>query len=295
MISSYCDQSILKLAQEKGLIEIHTHNPRDFSADKHKCVDDTPYGGGAGMLLSPQPFYESMIDLVSIMRSKQSGKVTELANLGDLDLDQLNLGTLNHPEKRNYEVIMLSPSGRTFNQEIAKELSGKDNLVFLCGRYEGFDERIKNLATLEISMGDYILTGGELGALAIIDSISRLLPGVLGDEASSECESFESKNYLADESLKTLSKRELQELLDELRGLDPDGDFFNKVQSLDDLKSFLEELKLLEHPHYTRPADFRGQKIPEVLQSGDHKQIMLWRLKEAIKKTKELRPDLLSK
>ena len=244
MITSYCEASILGIAQDKGLIKVEAHNPRDYTENKHNCVDDLPYGGGPGMVLSPQPFYDCF-EAVS----------------KDIDLEQA-------------EVIITAPSGRKFDQELAKELSKKKNLVIFCGRYEGFDERIKSLATMEISLGDYVLTGGELAALTIIDSTTRLLPGVLGDDESSLAESFSIKNYLEENNF---TKRELEGLL-ERTGLK---------------KNDLNNLQLLEHPQYTRPPEFKGQKVPEVLQSGDHKKISLWRLEEAIKITRQRRPDLL--
>lgn len=255
LISNYCKTSILGIAQEKQLYELALHNPRDFSKDKHKKVDDTPYGGGAGMLLSCQPFFDC---LESVLRSRS------------IPCESLSEGVLEHPENRDYEVILTTPSGETWTQELAQEFSKKKNLVILCGRYEGFDQRIRNLASRDVSVGDYVLTGGELPALTLIDSVLRLVPGVLGDETSKDFESFSTINYLDEFEALGVTKRELNEFLEE-SGLGS--------------KSDLMKLKLLEHPHYTKPADFRGQKIPEVLQSGDHKKIFLWRLKEAIRFT----------
>lgn len=248
MISSYCKASVLGIALEKNLYQLHVHNPRDYTHDKHKRVDDTPYGGGAGMLLAPQPYIDCL----------------------DSVLKQI--------DNENPEIIITSPSGRKFNQELAIELAQKPNLIILCGRYEGFDQRIKERATLEISIGDYVLTGGELAALTIIDASLRHVSGVLGDQTSTEEESFSEINYLAKLEELGVSKKELQTLL-ESTGLKS--------------KEELSKLKLLEHPHYTRPADFRGLKVPEILESGDHKKIFLWRLEQAIKLTKKNRPDLL--
>lgn len=236
MITGYLSQSVLGIALEKKLYELNVHNPRDFSKDKHKKVDDTPYGGGAGMLLMPQPF----IDCLESIEQEQDS-----------------------------EVIITAPSGETWNQDLAKELSAKKQLVILCGRYEGFDERIKKRATREISIGNYVLTGGELPALVMIDSILRYLPGVLGDGKSALNDSFSEINYLAECEKYGVTKRELNELLEELD------------LRKDDLKS----MRLLEHPHYTRPADYKGELVPQELQSGDHKKIFLWRLKESILKT----------
>lgn len=233
MITSYCEASILGIALEQKLYELHVHNPRDYTQDKHKRVDDTPYGGGAGMVLQCQP----LIDCLEAV-----------------------------PDYANAEIILTSPSGRKFDQKLAQELSQKEHLIILCGRYEGFDQRIRDRATMEISVGDYVLTGGELPALTIIDATLRHIPGVLGDAASMEEETHTEVNYLKKLEELQVTKKELQALLEET-GLK---------------KEDLECLKLSEYPHYTRPADFRGEKVPEILLSGDHKAIMLWRLKESV-------------
>jgi len=267
LIEKYSSTSILKLAQEQALLEVHAHNPRDFSTDKHKKVDDICYGGGAGMLLSPQPFVDCLDSVLQDLK------------LEGLQVEDLKQGQLEHPQERDYEIIITSPAGETLDQKLAQELSTKSNLIMLCGRYEGFDERIKNLATREISLGDFVLTGGELAALTILDASARLIPGVLGDDQSNIDESFSSQNYL--EILKELkvSKRELE-------------DFVNRCD-LDSIEE-LRDMQLLEYPHYTRPKDFRGQKVPLVLESGDHKAIALWRLEQAIKATRLKRKDLLT-
>ncbi len=277
MITDYCSSSIIGIAQKNKIIDISAHNPRDFTEDKHNCVDDTAYGGGPGMVLSPQPFFDCFEHTARNINTQilfEDQAKSETKNLSDLNLEELKNGKLSHPENRDYEVIITSPTGKTLNQDLAKELSSKKNLIFLCGRYEGYDERIKNLATMEISLGDFVLSGGELAALSIIDSTLRLVPGVLGDIESAGAESFEVKNYLEE-----LTKREVQELLDK-----------TGIKS----RESLEKLQLLEYPQYTRPKDFRGQKVPEVLQSGDHKKILLWRLEQAIEITKAKRPDLIS-
>lgn len=259
LIENYCNTSILGLAREAGLYDLQVHNPRDYSKDKHKKVDDTPYGGGAGMVLMPQPWIDCL------------GEVTVTPD------NCVMLDPQDPPYPKSLEVIITSPSGTPFTQKLAQELATKDQLIILCGRYEGFDQRIRDRATMEISVGDYVLTGGELPALTIIDATLRHIPGVLGDPASLEQESFSEINYL--ERLKELqcSRKEIQALLDEL-----------ELQESD-----LENLKLLEHPHYTRPADFQGERIPAILESGDHKKIFLWRLKEAILLTQEKRADLI--
>ncbi|GIN91398.1 tRNA (guanine-N(1)-)-methyltransferase [Siminovitchia terrae] len=214
MFTGVLGSSILKKAAEKNSVAYHLTNFRDFSTNKHKTVDDYPYGGGAGMVLKPQPIFDAVSHV-----NKESG------------------------ESR---VILLCPQGERFNQRKAEELAKEDHLIFICGHYEGYDERIREqIVTDEISIGDFVLTGGELAAMVIIDSVVRLLPGVLGNENSAVEDSFSTG--------------------------------------------------LLEHPHYTRPADFRGMKVPDVLLSGNHSKIEEWRLNESLKRTKERRPDLYEK
>jgi len=213
MIQSYLGCSILKRAIEKGIVTVEVHNLRDYSTDRHKTVDDYPYGGGPGMVMKPEPFY----------------RVMECV----------------WPVKETRRVIMLSPRGRVFSQDVALELLADDReLVFLCGRYEAIDERVReHLIDDEISIGDYVLTGGELPALVIIDAVSRLLPDVLGDNQSVEDESFSQG--------------------------------------------------LLDYPHYTRPEDFRGMRVPKVLLSGNHEDIRKWRKQQSLKVTLLKRPELL--
>lgn len=215
IIHSYLSESILKRAHEKGLIDARVYNLRDFASGRHKKVDDYPFGGGAGMVLKPEPIYKA----IEFLRSDG--------------------------EKR--WIILLSPQGRAFTQSIAEEFSkSKERFVFICGRYEGIDERVRmTLVDEEISIGDYVITGGELAALVVIDAVTRLIPGALGDERSAEDESFTSQ--------------------------------------------------LLEYPHYTRPRDFKGMKVPDVLLSGNHREIWLWRRREALKRTLRTRPDLLKR
>jgi len=205
------DVSILKKAQDRGFVEIKVHNLRDFTEDKHRTVDDYPYGGGSGMVMKPEPIFKA----VRTLRKEKS------------------------------EVILLSPSGDLFNQKIAEELSKKDHLILICGRYEGVDERVKEIITREISIGDYVLTGGEIPAMVLVDAIVRLIPGVLGDPNSLKEESF--------------------------------------------------QWGILEYPQYTHPREFEGMEVPEILLSGNHKEIRRWRRKEALRKTFLKRPDLLEK
>lgn len=209
--------SITKRAVEKGILDIHLTNFRDFSFDKHHHVDDSPFGGGAGMVLKPEPMYRAVRDV--------------LANSQAFD------------GKRR--VLIMDPSGATFTQAKAKELATYEQLLFICGHYEGFDARIYDLADEAISIGDFVLTGGELPAMVITDAVSRMLPGVLGDEESAPTDSF----Y--------------------------DG--------------------LLGFPQYTRPREFEGKVVPDVLISGDHAKIRAWRRQQALLATKRYRPDLLAK
>jgi len=213
MFSSPFQESILAKAKERGLIEIQTTNIRDFTQDKHRVVDDTPYGGGQGMVMKIEPI---VLALDSI-KSRSPSAWT----------------------------IFLTPQGRLFDHEKAKTLSSKSHLILLCGRYEGVDERVRLFIDEEISIGDYILTGGELPAMVVIDAVARLLPGVLGSDRSAEEDSF--------------------------------------------LNS------LLEYPQYTRPYDFRGNCVPDVLLSGNHSAISLWRRQEALRRTSSRRPDLLAR
>ncbi len=215
IIESYCSSSITKRGIENNIISVKTHNPRDFTLDKHKKVDDTPYGGGDGMVLMCQPIYDCY---------------NSIEKLG------------------NPAFIMLSPQGEKFNQNISTELANYDQIILLCGHYEGFDERIRTLLKpREISIGDYVLTGGELAGLVIIDSVSRNLPNYLNKEDSAHFDSFS-------------------------KGLDG----------------------LLEYPQYTKPREFMGLNVPDVLLNGNHKEIDEYRKSESIKRTKQRRPDLLN-
>ncbi|WP_429955414.1 tRNA (guanosine(37)-N1)-methyltransferase TrmD [Enterococcus sp. AZ192] len=208
-------ESIIGKAVEKNLLEINVSNFRDYSDNKHQSVDDYPYGGGAGMLLKVQPIYDNL----------QS--IEELS-----------------PETKK-RVILLDPAGKPFDQKMAEEFSKEEHLVFICGHYEGYDERIRSLVTDEVSLGDYVLTGGELGAMVMIDATVRLLPDVLGNKLSAQTDSHSTG--------------------------------------------------LLEHPQYTRPAEFNGMQVPEVLTNGNHKLIDEWQQKESLRRTLNRRPDMLEK
>ena len=210
MFAGPLDESIIMRARKSGLLDLKIHQLRDWTHDKHKTVDDHPFGGGPGMLLKPQPIFEAVESL----------------------------------KREGTKVILLSPSGRKFDQKIAQELAQEKDLLLVTGHYEGFDERIREtLADDELSIGDYVLTNGALPAMVVIDAVARLLPGVLGDDESSRDESFSHG--------------------------------------------------LLEYPQWTRPADFRGMKVPEVLLNGNHAEIEKWRREQAKLRTEESRPDLL--
>ncbi|MFR3727365.1 tRNA (guanosine(37)-N1)-methyltransferase TrmD [Lacrimispora sp.] len=214
MVLNGLHTSIIGRAAEKGLLSIEAIDIREYSTDKHRHVDDYPYGGGAGMVMQPMPICDAYDDLCEKLSKKP-------------------------------RVIYMTPQGRVFNQKIAEELAQEEDLVFLCGHYEGIDERaLELIATDYLSIGDYVLTGGELPAMVMIDCISRLIPGVLNNDSSAEFESFHDN--------------------------------------------------LLEYPQYTRPEEYRGLRVPEVLLSGHHKNIDAWRREQSIKRTLERRPDLLS-
>ena len=214
MLVSPLGFSLLKKAQEKGLLIVSLHDIRNWAEDKHKMTDDAPYGGGCGMVMKVEPVEKALTAVKSSME--------------------------------NSLVVLMTPQGETFTQKIAAELAGKEQIIIICGRYEGVDERIReHLVDREISIGDYILTGGELSALVVIDAVSRLVPGVLGNEESIISESF--------------------------------------------------SCGLLEYPQYTRPAEYKGWKVPDVLASGNHAEIELWKKKESLQRTYKRRPDLLAK
>lgn len=216
----YLESSMLQKARQRGLIEVRVHNIRAYTHDRHHTTDDTPYGGGGGMVMKPEPVFKAVETVLGF-----------------------NAGQAQPPP---IPVILLTPQGRVFSQRVAEELAAHDGIALLCGRYEGVDERIReHLVTDEISVGDYVLTGGELPALMIIDAVARLIPGVLGDPTGAEDDSH--------------------------------------------------SMGLLEYPHYTRPPEFRGWQVPEVLLSGDHGRIEKWRREQALIRTLVRRPDILEK
>jgi tRNA (guanine37-N1)-methyltransferase len=239
------DYGIVRRARETGLVEIGIHDLRAFTKDKHRTVDDRPFGGGEGMVLKPEPIFEC------------------LESLGDVATHAMRLSA-----GAKQSVILLSAQGRRLNQALAAELSAMDRVVLICGRYEGVDERIsEHLADREVSIGDYVLSGGELGAAVIVDTITRLIPGAVGNQNSTRQESFTESIFEP--------------------GRDDAGGA-NEAPS-----STCGSAGLLDYPHYTRPAEFRGMAVPEVLVNGNHEQIRNWRRKTALAKTLRNRPDLL--
>src|SRR5438093_6879791 len=215
-------ESIMKRAQENGIIDLRIHNLRDWTKDKHHIVDDAPFGGGQGMVMKPEPMFAAVEEL--------RGQIGEKSKI----------------ENRKSKIILMSPAGHRFDQQMAAQLSQESHLIIICGHFEGVDHRVvEHLVDFEISIGDYVLTNGAIAAVVLVDAIVRLLPGALGHERS----------------------------------------------AVDD--SFSHESSHLEAPQYTRPAEFRGWKVPEVLLSGNHTEIAKWRKEQAIKRTRENRPDLL--
>jgi tRNA (guanine37-N1)-methyltransferase len=231
------EHGITRRAGEMGLVKIHVHDLREFTHDKHRTVDDRPFGGGEGMVLKPEPLFEC---LESLGLAEREGRVSGRAR---------------------ESVILLSAQGRRFDQKVAAELAALDRIVLICGRYEGVDERVADfLADRELSIGDYVLSGGEMAAAVIVEAVARLLPGAVGNDASTRQESF--------------TRHE-------------------ESDSTDGPNSTCGSGGLLDYPHYTRPAEFRGMAVPDVLISGNHEEIRRWRRQRALEKTLRNRPDLL--
>jgi tRNA (guanine37-N1)-methyltransferase len=252
------DHGILRRARETGLVEVHIQDLRVFTKDRHRSVDDRPFGGGEGMVLKPDPLFEAAEALLG----HSMGSADESAT----------------PAPKT-AIVLLSAAGKLFRQETARRYAELDRIIFLCGRYEGVDERVAEyLATEEICVGDYVLSGGELPAMLVIDAVTRLLPGALGNEASSQNESFSE----------TLAARDSSSV--GARPFEAQGK--HAVPPLSAGPQPRNQL-LLDFPHYTRPADFRGWKVPEVLIGGNHAEVANWRRAAALEKTQRNRPDLL--
>jgi len=236
------EHGIVRRAREAGIIRVNVQDLREFTVDRHRTVDDRPFGGGEGMVLKPEPLFEAVESLLG-------HSVGNAAAKSSLDL--------------NTAIVLLSAAGKRFTQETARRYAQLDRVVFICGRYEGVDERVaEHLATEEISIGDFVLSGGELPAALVLDAVTRLLPGALGNQASSENESFS-----------LLERAEKS----------PTGALH---------KALSHGRTVLDFPHYTRPADYRGWKVPEVLVGGNHAEVAKWRQRMALEKTLRNRPDL---
>lgn len=226
MVRDGLNTSILARAMEKGLIRVDAVNIRDYTTNKHGKVDDYIYGGGAGLLMQAQPVYDAWLAVEQQIRERRAAESADCASA-----------------QERTRVVYLTPVGRTFDQKMAEELSREEDLILLCGHYEGIDERVTDeIVTDPVSIGDFVLTGGELPAMMIVDAVSRLVPGVLGNEVSAETDSFQNG--------------------------------------------------LLEYPQYSRPEEWMGHKVPEILLSGDHAKVDAWRLEQSLERTKRLRPEL---
>jgi tRNA (guanine37-N1)-methyltransferase len=243
------EHGIVRRAREAGLVDARVRDLREFTKDRHRTVDDRPFGGGEGMVMKPEPLFEA----VEALLGRSVGDATE--------------GT---ERESNTAVVLLSAAGKRFTQETARRFAGLQRIILICGRYEGVDERVaEHLATDEISVGDFVLSGGELAAMLVMDAVTRLLPGALGNEASAQNESFSGADLgLAQHGGPRDSKGERNW----------DGD---RVKAI------------LDYPHYTRPAEFRGWGVPEVLIGGNHAEVAKWRRAAALEKTQRNRPDLL--
>lgn len=240
------DYGIVRRARENKLIEVGVHDLRDFTHDRHRTVDDRPFGGGAGMVLKPEPIFAAVESVV--------GPADDAQHAG---------------KREKTAIVLLSASGKPFSQSTARQFAELGGIILICGRYEGVDERVaEHLVTDEISVGDFVLSGGELGAAMILDAVTRLIPGALGNEDSAENESF---------SCRLSDSRDLPSRFEQTSA-SPDEAYRG----------------ILDYPHYTRPQNFRGWEVPEVLVSGNHEEVHRWRERMAMKKTRRNRPDLLA-
>jgi tRNA (guanine37-N1)-methyltransferase len=250
------DYGIIRRAREAGLVTIDVHDLRNFTKDKHRTVDDRPFGGGEGMVLKPEPIFECLESLSGL--ASRNERISSAKQ----------------------SVILLSAQGRKLDQSLATEFSELERIVLICGRYEGVDERVsEHLADREVSVGDYVLSGGELGAAVIVDTVTRLIPGAVGNEASTRQESFTGGGSVG-----------------------APADAAQEIAAANGVRSTQEAPRstcvsggLLDYPHYTRPAEFRGMSVPEVLVNGNHEEIRRWRRKQALAKTLRNRPDLLER
>jgi tRNA (guanine37-N1)-methyltransferase len=256
------NHGILRRAQETGLVQVHVQDLRVFTKDRHRTVDDRPFGGGEGMVLKPEPLFEAVESLVG-------------HGVGDASTPGAG--------DPNIAIVLMSAAGKLFRQETARRYSQLDRIIFICGRYEGVDERVaEHLATEEISVGDFVLSGGELPAMMVVDALTRLLPGALGNEASAQNESFSVAPAVS-------------------AGFPPVGvqhagplqPGASNARSRNEIEPTVEKQILLDFPHYTRPAEYRGWTVPEILIGGNHAEVAKWRRTAAVEKTRRNRPDLI--
>src|SRR5438067_775281 len=252
------EHGIVRRAREAGIIDVHVQDLREFTKDRHRSVDDRPFGGGEGMVLKPEPLFEA----VESVLGRSAGDAAK-----------------QHRPDPGTAIVLMSAAGKLFDQEMARRYSRLERIILICGRYEGVDERVaEHLATEEVSIGDFVLSGGELPAMLVVDAVTRLLPGALGNEASSQNESFS-----------------------EFEAGTPKGPFVRAPSQTDTGKAGNttnsaargQVRALLDFPHYTRPADYRGWRVPETLLSGNHREVIKWRQQKAQEKTRRNRPDLL--
>ncbi len=260
------DYGIVRRAREAQLVDVRVHDLRTYAHDRHRTVDDRPFGGGEGMVLKPEPLFEAVESLLGegVQHGGHSADSEVVGARHAVPLHETTrLRSFDRPNSNETAIALLSASGKLFRQDTARRFAQLDRIILLCGRYEGVDERVaEHLATYELSIGDFVLSGGELGAALIVDAVTRLLPGALGNEDSSVNESFSAQEAV-DFPAPRMTRHESR-------------------------------VTLLDCPHYTRPAEFRGWPVPEILMGGNHEQIRLWRHRKALEKTQRNRPDLLS-
>jgi tRNA (guanine37-N1)-methyltransferase len=259
------DYGIVRRAREANLVEVGLHDLREFTHDRHRSVDDRPFGGGEGMVLKPEPLFEAVESLLGPVREHASKDADFPAGPGQVPAGATQAGAATACAAT--AIVLLSASGKLFRQAEARRLASLERIVLLCGRYEGVDERVaEHLATDEISIGDFVLSGGELAAALVMDAVTRLLPGALGNEDSVIEESFSARDILSERQI-----------------VSPAGGSVSQSEAL-----------FLDYPHYTRPAEFRGWPVPEILIGGNHEEIRRWRRRMALEKTRRNRPDLLA-
>lgn len=266
IFDSYFNESILLRAQKENLIEIKIHNLRDYATDKHQTVDDTPYGGGAGMVLKIEPIWRCVQNVLGVQNVEIDKSKELIEPVGETSESIQQAKRYNKQSDTTSRVILFSAKGKKYTQADAQRLAKYENIIMICGRYEGVDERVaENIIDEEFSIGEYVLTGGEIPAMILVDSVSRLLPGVLGNSESLKDESFNISSQSAVNSSQT-----------------EEGGDSSQMSERENLKFGIGNLEFnKEYPHYTKPEEFNGWKVPEVLLSGNHKEIEKWRKENA--------------